>query len=728
MNHHHALCACRQGVLTEPQATALLRFFALTLLVLGGAMFAIHALAGAPAQLQSITVLLVGQALWMQWLLHRHQPCTAAHVLCWGLIGVAWLGAYVSSGLRNLLWMALPIATMAGGWLLGKKVGLALAATSVLGVLGMYALHWQGHTFMAPPSLELTLAALLLVVLAAAAMGCATASAFRRQQDSAAHWQAQLEQSLTFQSKLIDAIPGAFHVLDRQGHCVMWNRHFEQLLGRSGTELAQTRLQDVVPPADVARLEQGMAEVFAHGQESIELDILNRDGQPVPHLFNGYSFVWNRQPVLLGIGLDISALRAATAALQRHQAELEQVVAERTAQLRQAKQGAEAANQAKSAFLASMSHEIRTPMHAVLGFAQMLEVDSTLGECQQDSVQEIINAGRHLLALINEVLDLSRIESGKLELVLQRVELAGLVEECHDWLHSLAARKDVTLHIDTAQPLACQADEMRLKQVLMNLTSNAIKYHRPGGAVWVSYQAVDAQQVRLSVRDNGPGIAPALQPVLFQPFTRDEVAHKQVEGTGIGLSISKGLVERMGGSIGFASQPGETEFWCLLPAAPLASDAAQHPSPPGDGPHPDTSATAPAHAPDDPLASAPAQQRHKVLCIDDDPVSLKLLERLLHTRGDIACLLASTATQGLAQACAERPELVFLDIDLPDMDGYALLQALRQHAELASTPVIAISAHAMPDEVERGRGADFKAYITKPFAPQQLLQAVDGWL
>ena len=117
-----------------------------------------------------------------------------------------------------------------------------------------------------------------------------------------------------------------------------------------------------------------------------------------------------------------------------------------------------------------------------------------------------------------------------------------------------------------------------------------------------------------------------------------------------------------------------------------------------------------------------------MLCIDDDPVSLKLLERLLHTRGDIACLLASTATQGLAQACAERPGLVFLDIDLPDMDGYALLQALRQHAELASTPVIAISAHAMPDEVERGRGADFKAYITKPFAPQQLLQAVDGWL
>lgn len=121
---------------------------------------------------------------------------------------------------------------------------------------------------------------------------------------------------------------------------------------------------------------------------------------------------------------------------------------------------------------------------------------------------------------------------------------------------------------------------MRLKQVLMNLTSNAIKYNRPGGEVWVSYQAVDAQWVRLSVRDNGPGIAPALQPVLFQPFVRDEVAHKQVEGTGIGLSITKGLVERMGGSIGFASQPGETEFWCLLPAAPLASDAAQHPSPP----------------------------------------------------------------------------------------------------------------------------------------------------
>lgn len=577
-----------------------------------------------------ILLTLVGATMWL--LVRQGRPSWAAHVMCWGLAAGSWVGGYAAGGLWSVSWVAMPIACMASGWLLGQRTTLLLTCVGVLEAVSMFVLHWQGHEFneQRPPATALI--GIVVAMVSASLMSIMTMRALRQQVAGTLALQAQ----------------------------------YHAMLQQTQQAIAQSRQQER------DQLLQDMHDGF--GSQLASARLLAQQGHLSP------------------------------------------------AQLRQAKQGAEAANQAKSAFLASMSHEIRTPMHAVLGFAQMLEADGELSACQQDSVQEIINAGRHLLALINEVLDLSRIESGKLELVLQRVELAGLVEECHDWLHNLADQKDVTLHIDTTQPLACQADEMRLKQVLMNLTSNAIKYHRPGGAVWVSYQAVDAQWVRLSVRDNGPGIAPALQPVLFQPFTRDEVAHRRVEGTGIGLSITKGLVERMGGSIGFASQPGTTEFWCLLPTAPAFPDAATHPhSPPCDGP--DSTARPPT-----PSASAPAQRRHKVLCIDDDPVSLKLLERLLHTRGDIDCLLASTAAQGLVLACAEQPELVFLDIDLPDMDGYALLQALRQHAELASTPVIAISAHAMPDEVERGRGADFKAYITKPFAPHRLLQAVDGWL
>lgn len=376
-----------------------------------------------------------------------------------------------------------------------------------------------------------------------------------------------------------------------------------------------------------------------------------------------------------------------------------------------AREAADRANQTKSEFLSSMSHELRTPMNAILGFAQLMAHDDSLSVDQQDNLKEILKAGRHLLDLINEVLDLAKVESGHIDLSLESVEIAPVVDECIGLLAPLAALRGIALRHESLAGAAVRADRMRLKQALLNLLSNAVKYNREGGTVDLELKHSGSDRLRIQIVDTGPGIPTSRLAELFDPFTRLGAEGSEIEGTGIGLTITRRIVELMGGTVGVESEIGVGScFWVELP---LETPADAHTA---------TVTPAPMHA--EPVWSS-ASNRHTVLYIEDNPANLKLVSQILAHLPNIHLLTAHTASLGIELAMARRPELILLDINMPGMDGYQVLQVLRADANLKDTPVIAITANAMPRDIERGRAAGFSDYLTKPLDVESFLTVID---
>jgi len=381
-----------------------------------------------------------------------------------------------------------------------------------------------------------------------------------------------------------------------------------------------------------------------------------------------------------------------------------------------ARDAAQHANRAKSDFLSRMSHELRTPMNAILGFGQLLQYDDTLGAEQQDNVQEILKAGGHLLELINEVLDLAKVESGRIDLSLEPVEVDPVIEACLSLMATLADRHAIRLTHGGRRGAVVRADRTRFKQALLNLLSNAIKYNREGGSVQLAVQARDEAWLRIAVRDSGRGIRAERLTELFQPFNRLEAENSEIEGTGIGLTLTKRMVELMGGTVGVESEldKGST-FWIELPAEPLVGS--------GHGQAPEETTI------DDP---APAHQsadgRRRVLYIEDNPANLKLVAQILGRRPHIHLLTAHTPGLGIELARAHRPDLILLDINLPGMDGYQVLETLKSDMHLEDTPIIAVTANAMPRDIKRGMAAGFRDYLTKPINVKRLADIVRNCL
>jgi PAS domain S-box-containing protein len=373
----------------------------------------------------------------------------------------------------------------------------------------------------------------------------------------------------------------------------------------------------------------------------------------------------------------------------------------------EARESAERANRAKSEFLSSMSHELRTPMNAILGFAQILEIDEELGADQRECVREILQGGKHLLQLINDVLDLSRIESGRLTLSLEPVALAEVVADCLKLIQPLAGTRGIEPRVSVPASCKVMADRVRVKQAVLNLLSNAVKYNREGGQVALEAELAGGR-VRIVVSDDGPGIAAERMAELFQPFSRLGAEFSVIEGTGIGLTITRRLVEMMHGTVGVESTVGSgSRFWVDLPASSA------------DGiPAPD--AVSPVQ-----FAGNIDRLAQNILCIDDNPVNLKLIQLMLKKHRPFHIRTAHTAGLGLELARAQAPDLILLDINMPDTDGYQTLALLRADPTLRDIPVIAVTANAMTHDIERGMAAGFAAYLTKPLAHAQLVATVD---
>ncbi len=406
--------------------------------------------------------------------------------------------------------------------------------------------------------------------------------------------------------------------------------------------------------------------------------------------------------------------------------------------LRHASVGAERASQAKSEFLSRMSHELRTPLNAILGFAQLLELDELPAD-QASSVDQIQVAGRHLLSLINEVLDISRIEAGRVSLSTEPVEVGDVLEEVATLLAPVAEASDVELSVDTdaARVLRVQADRQRLVQVLLNLGSNAVKYNSRGGSVAFRTGTGGRGRIRIEVRDTGPGIAHEQQDQLFVPFSRLGAERSGVEGTGVGLALSKQLVEVMGGAIGVDSVPGHgSTFWIELLAVGPAGVGERPPSGPAARPVPgrdaaDVAGRAGGGLSDPPSPNGGAVPEGQgrgvvVLQIEDNPSNAALVGQVLAKRPGVRLVSAVEGRSGLQLARQHRPDLVLLDLHLPDLAGDELLHRLKAVPELADTKVVVVSADATPSRIREMLDLGVEGYLTKPVDVEALLRLVDN--
>ena len=529
--------------------------------------------------------------------------------------------------------------------------------------------------------------------------------------DNTARKQVEAEQMLLDQRlrdqqfytrSLIESNIDALMTTDLRGIITDVNQQMEALTGCTRDELIGAPFKNYFTDPD--RAEAGIKQVLRESKvTNYELTARARDGKETVVSYNATT-LHDRDRKLRGVfaaARDVTERKRFELTLQENNVALESAIA-----------AADKANLAKSNFLSSMSHELRTPLNAILGFGQLMESDVPAPTAaQKASIDQILQAGWYLLELINEILDLALIESGKFSISREPVSLDEVMLECQSMIEPQAGKRGISMRFpEFDEPCFINADRTRVKQVVINLLSNAIKYNRAEGSVIVDCIAGSAQNIRINIRDTGLGLSPEKLGQLFQPFNRLGQESSAEEGTGIGLVVTKRLVELMGGTLGVESKVGTgSVFWVELDSAVMPSLA--------DG------VFVPAALPSKPIeTSAPT---HTLLYVEDNPANLQLVAQLIARRPDMRLLTAIDGPSGIDLAHAALPDVILMDINLPGMSGIEAMQLLRQHPATAHIPVVALSANAIPYDIERGLEAGFFRYLTKPIKVNEFMAALD---
>ena len=503
---------------------------------------------------------------------------------------------------------------------------------------------------------------------------------------------------------LFEANIDALITTDPSGIITDVNKQMETLTGCTRDELIGTPFKNYF--TDPERAEAGIKRVLSEKKVTdYELTASAKNNEETVVSYNATTF-YDRDGKLQGV---FAAARDIT-----ERKRLDQVLQDKNAELESAKSVAEKANLAKSDFLSSMSHELRTPLNAILGFAQLLEAGSPPPTAAQIvRLHQIIKAGWYLLELINEILDLAVIESGKLSLSREPVSLIDVMRECQAMIEPQAQKRDIHINfLPFDNTWFANADRTRVKQVLINLLSNAIKYNCEHETVEVKCTLSTPERIRISIKDSGAGLPPEKLAQLFQPFNRLGQETGTEEGTGIGLVVTKQLVELMGGTIGVESTVGVgSEFWIELIRDVTPQLAAGNTMP--------TELT--------PQAQENAALR-TLLYVEDNPANLMLVEQIIEGHPQLHMLSAHNGNLGIALARAHLPDVILMDINLPGISGFQALKMLREDPATAHIPVLAISANAMPRDIEKGLEAGFFRYLTKPIKVNEFMNALDDAL
>ena len=588
-------------------------------------------------------------------------------------------------------------------------------------LLAIGVLAWRGPSDTA--ILIAVLIVLLLVLLAAL---------YRR--TLAACLPRQLLKAGALQDAIFNSANFSCIATDAQGVIQIFNVGAERMLGYATNEVV-----DKLTPASISDAQEIVARAAAlsaeldtpitpgvealvfkakRGIEDIyELTHIRKDGSRFPAIVS-VTALRDAQNKVIGyllIGTDNTARKQVEAEqamldkrLQEQEAYTRSLIETNNTELEKARQVAEKANRAKSEFLSSMSHELRTPLNAVLGFAQLMASDvPPPTQPQQRSIDQILKGGWYLLRLINEILDLAMIESGKVTMSEEAMSLLDVLQDCEAMIAPQAQKRGIGMHFPRCgNAFYVHADRTRVKQVMINLLSNAIKYNQSGGSVQVkcSYRG---NRVRASVTDTGAGLNPEQMAQLFQPFNRLGQESSTEEGTGIGLVVTKQLVELMGGMIGVDSTVGVgTTFWVEFKAS----------RPPelvlGEGEVL-------------PVAQADSDTQRTLLYVEDNPANLALVEQLIARRSDLKLLTAIDAHLGIDLARTYQPDVILMDINLPGISGFGALRILHDDPLTKHIPVMALSANAVPRDIEKGLEAGFFRYLTKPIKVVEFMEALD---